>query len=206
MNPFVWDPSVGQYRYPNGRFVARKDVRDAIDKALQAEAHKTQTIGIQLRNGTITLSSWRQGMRDIARNVHLFSAALAKGGSAQMTQADFGRVGQVLRHEYRFLDKFAVAVSQGYPLDGRFFDRALMYAQAGRDTYHIVERAVMKDAGFVYESNVLTPAEHCTGEDGCIAQTARGRVPIGELIPIGRRTCLRKCKCYLAYWKTVGDA
>lgn len=142
-------------------------------------------------------------MRDAIKNIHLYSAAIAKGGWAQLTQADFGRVGKIVRSEYKYLERLASGIGDGsIPLDGRFKDRSSQYAEAGRDTYHEIERATMRAAGYTLESNVLHPAEHCTGAGSCVEQTARGKVRIGQLIPIGRRRCLRKCRCSLAYWKS----
>ena len=204
MNPFVWDASTGRYRWPNGRFASKKEVRDAIDAALDNEIKRSRELGLALREGRVSLSVWRLEMREMIKSVHLYSAALAKGGWAQLTQSDYGTVGNIVRHEYRFLERFVTGLNNGrVAMDGNFFDRARMYAEAGRDTYHQVERAIMKAAGYVYESNVLHPAEHCAV---CVEQRDRGRVPIGELIAIGRRTCLRKCRCSLAYWKTLVEA
>jgi hypothetical protein len=49
------------------------------------------------------------------------------------------------------------------------------------------------------EWNVLHPADHCEGVGSCIEQTARGKVPIGSLIPVGDRRCLRRCHCTIEY-------
>lgn len=203
---FVWDPKTQQYRMSNGRFVSRAVVRETLDKALDNEKARARTLAQAFRMGRITLMQWRQEMRDMIKNIHLFSAALAKGGWAQLTQADYGRVGNVVRGEYGFLERFAVGLSNGsIATDGRFVDRANMYAEAGRDTYHQIQRASMRDAGWRYESNKLNPAEHCEGTNSCVEQTDRGRVRIGQLIPIGRRRCLRKCKCELEFWRTRED-
>lgn len=201
MNQFTWDPKSGRYRWPNGRFASKKEIRDTIDLALRNEIQKARELGTALREGRVSLSIWRIQMRDMIKSVHLYSAAMAKGGWAQLTKSDYGVVGNIVRHEYRFLERLASGLSSGgVPMDGFFMDRVRMYAEAGRDTYHQIERAVMKAAGFVYESNILNPAEHCAM---CIEQRDRGKVPIGTLVAIGRRTCLRKCKCSLAYWVTL---
>lgn len=194
---FTWDARTGQYRRANGRFVTRAEIRAAIDQALQAETRRARSLTAQLRDGTITLEQWRLDMRQLIKTVHLFDAAAAKGGWAQLTQADYGRVGQIVRSEYHYLEQRALAIASGKtPLDGRLQMYAQMYAQAGRQTYHAVERTVMLDAGFTQERNVLHPAEHC---QGCLRETARGWVPIGALVPITQRDCLRNDQCSLEY-------
>lgn len=192
-NPYKWSPATGQYVGPGGRFVARSTVRAAIDLALDAEKARALLLSQKLRNGTISLDAWRAEMREMIKTVHLYDAAIARGGFAQMTAADYGRVGQIVRLEYGWLERFAVDLASGrQPLDGRFLRRAQDYAEAGRATYHATETATMRNAGFRYEWNILHPADHCIG---CLGETSRGRVPIGALIPIGSRDCRRKCKC-----------
>lgn len=202
-NPFQWDPSVGQYRAPNGRFVPRETIRRVIDDILDREAREVEQLARQLRSGSITLEDWRSRMRSAIKSIHLYSAAAARGGWAQISQVQFGQLGRVIRSEYAYLEKFARGISdRSVPLDAFFIDRAQQYAQAGRDTYHQIEQRVMSDAGFeTYENIIDTAAENCHGANSCTEQTARGRVPIGELIPIGRRRCLRKCRCHLKYYR-----
>lgn len=196
--PYRWSEKAGQYVRRNGRFVPRSEVRRAIDTALLAEQKRTRTLARDLRAGRITLGKWRTEMRDVIKTVHVYSAAASKGGWAQLTQADYGRIGQIVRGEYGHLERFARQISRGDPRakGGRLDARAMQYAEAGRDTYHQTERAVARAVGYRFERNLLHPADHCAG---CLGETARGRVRIGELIPIGRRNCLRRCRCSLAF-------
>lgn len=194
---FRWSAKTGQYVRANGQFVPRTEVRRAIDKALDAEKARALDLSNALRSGSISLEKWRAEMRDIIKNVHLYSASAASGGWAQLSQADYGRIGQIIRGEYGFLEKFAQGIARGtVPLDGNFLQRALQYAEAGRDSYHQTERASARRAGKREERNILHPADHC---GGCLGESARGWVKIGQLIPIGRRICRRKCRCSLRF-------
>jgi hypothetical protein len=196
---YTWDHATGQYRTASGKFVARTKVRAYIDKVLDQEMRNAKELALGLRNGDISLEAWRSSMRDLIKNVHLYDAAAAKGGWGQLTADDYGRIGAIVKKEYQFLERFARGIANGkVPLDGRVVQRAMMYAEAGRDTYHQVERATMAKAGFRFERNVLHPADHC---GDCLGETAKGAVPIGTLIPIGRRQCLRRCRCTLTYTK-----
>jgi hypothetical protein len=199
MPPFRWNAKAGRYVRPNGTFVSWADVTAAIDAALEKELRTVVALASDLRNGLISLETWRADMRAMIKSVHLISGAAAKGGWAQLTQADYGRIGQIVRGEYGFLEQFAQKISSGArPLDGNFKQYAQMYAQAGRDTYHQVLRATMSENGMRYEENVRHALESC---GGCLAESARGRVRIGKLVPIGRRQCLRNCKCTLAFFE-----
>lgn len=202
-SPYRWSPATGRYVRPNGHFVKKSDVRKAIDGALEKESARALLLSQRLRNGSLSLSAWRTEMREMLKNVHIYNAAIAKGGFAQMTAEDYGRVGQIVRGEYGFLEGFARDLASGrQALDGRFTERAKQYAQAGRKTYHQTERAVMRRAGYRYEFNQLHPADHCAG---CLGETARGRVPLGSLVPIGDRDCRRKCRCSFGFAKRLAD-
>lgn len=194
---YRWDSRAAQYRDARGRFVPRAEVRGAIDRALDTAAGRIRAASVALREGRITLPDWQNRMRVEMKTLHLWNAAAARGGWAQMSPADFGRIGPVLRSQYEFLARFALQIERGLPLDGRFLTRSMMYAQAARATYHAQDELVHRERGFTQERNILEPtAENCVG---CRAATAAGWVPIGKLPPIGDRECTTNCRCLLAY-------
>lgn len=194
---FTFDEASDRYRDARGRFVTRKAVRDAIDQALSQRARRAEQLAADLRAGRISLERWRVEMRTLVRDVQLYSAAAAKGGWGELTQADYGRIGARVREQYRRLERFAQQIAnRTQPLDGRFTQRGRLYAAAARSTYHAVERGMMIVRGFDQEANILTQAEHCPG---CLKETARGPVPIGTLVPVGERQCLVNCKCRIEY-------
>jgi hypothetical protein len=150
-----------------------------------------------LRSGRDSLQEWRTNMRTLIREGHLFATAAAKGGWAQLTQADYGRAGAMIKKEYAFLDRLALRLSQGsQPLDGNFQQYSIMYANAPRETYHQTERDRRTEAGYRYERNVRHSSDSC---GGCVGASARGWVLIGTNPPIGARDCRRNCLCWFEY-------
>lgn len=199
MPPFYrWNPVALRYIDSRGRFVSRDEVRSAIDRALDQTEKRIRRITNDLRSGRMTLAKWELAMQQQIKNVHLYNAAAARGGFAQLTKADLGRVGQIVRRQYEYLDGFAAKLARGTTaLDGRMVVRASMYGQAGRGTYHKVDRSVHRDRGFREERSLLeTGGRSC---DECILEDARGWVPIGDVIPIGARTCLSRCRCGIEF-------
>lgn len=201
---FRWNDATGQYIGPDGRFVARAQIRLELDYALEQAGKRITLLAEQLRGNQIGLNAWRVAMRNEIRQVHLYSAAAAKGGWAQMNLTEYGRVGAVVRSEYAYLDRFAREIRRGYPLDGFFMQRTTLYTEAARETYHRVERADMQRRGMDEERNIEDrAAEHCEGANSCHAQTLRKWVKIGQLVPIGRRRCGRRCRCHISYRRSV---
>jgi hypothetical protein len=187
----------GRYVDQKGRFVSRAAVRGELDKTLDNASKAMKSVTQAYRDGSLNVLEWRAQMAAQVKTAHLVAAASAKGGWAQMSQSDFGRVGQQLRGQYERLDKFAWQVATGEQKpDGTMLRRAQMYGQAARATYHATEQREQEQRGYDQERNILEPAQHC---DGCLAETGRGWVAIGELVPIGSRDCLVNCRCRVAY-------
>jgi hypothetical protein len=71
-----------------------------------------------------------------------------------------------------------------------------MYSEAGRNTFHHVERQEMEIRGMTEERSVKDERDSC---DECVEQDALEWQPIGEAVPIGERECLTRCKCSMDY-------
>lgn len=134
-------------------------------------------------------------MRREVKSVALYSAAAAKGGWAQMSDADYGRVGQYVRGQYQYLRGFAQDVATGkQPLNGRLNARAHLYGQAGRPLYHRMEIAEQIVRGMTEKRSIRHGSDSC---DGCVAAEVAGWVPIDSktVLEIGARECRTRCKC-----------
>lgn len=156
-----------------------------------------RTLSNELAANRITIQWWQREMRTALKNAHIYSAAAARGGFAQMGNAEYGQVGQRLRQQYRYLDRFAREIEEGLPLDGRFMSRTELYAQSGRATFHEHDAEVQADAGMEFERSIISSgADNC---QGCVDEAERGWVEIGSLRPIGTRDCLSRCLCTMEY-------
>jgi hypothetical protein len=196
----TWNATAGRFQRPDGRFVPASVVRAELDKSLVATANRVRALGDDLRAGRVSLDAWRQAMKDEIKAAHLRSAALARGGWSQMDQAAFGRTGQIIRTEYHHLEAWTQQIKSGWVLDGRLSSRGQLYTAAARGTFHQVQREEMIKRGNDLERSLLHPAEHCPE---CLAQAALGWVPLGTLVPIGSRQCLRNCKCTISFSRSA---
>lgn len=200
---FVFRASDGTYRTLDEDIVPSRVVRGALDVALDSAADEVEDLTTSLRDGDIRLSKWQREMMDQIKAANMNAASLAKGGYGQMGPEDWGRVGGRVQDEYEYLRNFASQIDEGeVPLDGRAVNRAKMYVQGSRQTFHRTERLEMQKRGYNQEKNILGVAEHC---DECVALTTRGDqgwVPIGTLPEIGTRICLGNCKCRIIYRRT----
>ncbi len=202
LSSYGWNDKASRYvNLTTGRFVPSKSVKDELEKVVAKSQSEIKLLSERLVNGDITLAEWQTGMVQQIKLGHTASAAAARGGWAQMTQADWGATGQLVRKQYEYLNKFSSQIESGtMKLDGRFLTRAQMYGQAQRSTYETIKTRYAKvSKGAVEERRVLQPgAEHCEGykdKPGCVELAERGWQPIGTLPRIGEATCMTNCLC-----------
>lgn len=189
---FSYDERALRYRdIGSGRFVSQRAVLGSLNSMITAGQGNIENITQSLIDGDINVTEWRSGMAREIKIMHAASAAAAKGGWAQMSPADWGREGSLVKKQYQWLDNFAQEIVSGkQPLDGRAMQRARMYAQAGRGTFEEIRRNEHKTMGYTEERRVLGAAEHCPG---CVEQASLGWQPIGTLDPIGAEQCRTFC-------------
>lgn len=204
MGDLLYGFSVESQRFRDlrtGRYISERAVRDFVDAIADHASQQLGTLSSQYRAGQITMTVWQAESRAVIKSSQIASALAAYGGRSQMTPSRWGVVGQQIRTQYAYLTRFADDVLSGRQrMNGRMDARARQYGQASRTLYENIRRRTSAEAGFRFERNVLHPADHC---NQCLNQTSLGIVPIGTLVPVGRRTCRSQCRCTLAYSRSA---
>lgn len=195
---FWWDSSVAQYRDAHGHFVPRLLVRKSLDRIAAASGQRMRVMGQQVAKGDASLGDFHLAMRTEIKTALINNVAAAKGGYAQLSQSDYGRVGNEVKRQYKFLDNFVTELYAGVTKANTpgFLARVQLYFNTARTMYYKFDREVQEEAGMKEERNLLHPAEHC---DECLAQTDMGWVPLGTLVPIGDRECVGNDRCTMEY-------
>ena len=204
---FGWSQESQRFRdLESGRYISERQVRDFVDNIADLASRRMGEATAQYRAGQITVAEWQATMMETIKASQIASALAAYGGRDQMNASRWGLVGQQIRTQYAYLARFTDDVLSGRQrMNGRMDARARQYGQGARSLYENIRRRESTAAGFRFERNELHPADHC---DQCVNQTALGAVPIGTLVPIGRRTCRSNCRCTLVYSRqmTVEEA
>lgn len=194
---FRWNATAGRYIAPNGRFVSQATIRAGLDSFITSSTNAMQTVSQKLIAGEVSLAQWQAEMMILTKDANLAGAALERGGWYSMEPKNFGRAGQKIRGEYTYLNNFADEIASGKQrLDGTLVNRAKLYGEQGRVSYYDSAAASAREGGFDEERSYLTPADSC---DVCVSEDAKGWQPMGDMIPIGDRTCLSNCRCYVKY-------
>lgn len=194
---FTWSVESGRYRDTRtGRYISELRIRSGIDRAIARSSREMSAMSEDLRAGRISLSEWSRLMREEIKSQQIAAATIARGGAAQMSPTDYGRVGGAVANQYRYLNRFEKQIAKGLVLDGRFKARVDLYSEAARTTYETTKRERVEHSGGEEERNILGDAQHC---EECEELTAAGWQPIGSMPPPGRRQCGNRCKCRLAF-------
>lgn len=205
---YGYDPLEDQYyNVDTGAIIGWQTIRRLVDGLVTKSEESVEAVSEKLRKGAVVLSEWQTEMMTSVKTAHISAAVLAIGGFSQMTQSLYNLIGRVVNDEYKLLRNFALQIQDGkQKLDGTLTRRAKQYLSQLRPMYYRVIRFLFRQRGFDEERSILTPADHCTNEDGnrggCVEEARKGWQPIGEMIRIGDRNCYSNCRCKVQYRNT----
>lgn len=176
-----------------GQFVAETVVVNELERHVSATFDALETMTTRLYRGDITLAQWQTGVAQELKDAHLAQAMFARGGKANMTSVEFGRVGGTLADEYRYLAGFADDIAAGRVSEAQAIARIRQYGRATRQSYWNEYRLASR--GLIAWR--LNPAEHC-GDCLNLAAGSPYRVDALPTVPgAGSTQCRGNCKCTL---------
>lgn len=147
MASYGWDARVKNYRnLDTGTIVGRDTIAEYRAGLKAASNTRMRALADDAANGLISPADFSIGMRNELRSGYSTQYMLARGGRQQMTNQDWGRVGNMLRGQYGYLDGFVADISNGRYDDspGGASARASLYASSMTQSY---ERGVVASYG-----------------------------------------------------------
>lgn len=130
-SPWVWVPQAHVYRNTaTGRFLGTTEMLGLRDAYADAKRQGAGELARRLSQGEMNVGQWQKAMQNDVRNSFIDQYVLAHGGRGTMTQADWGRVGRMLKDQYGYLRKFAEEVKAGTLTEKQIAARATMYHNA----------------------------------------------------------------------------
>ena len=181
---YAWDPRLqgGRYRVvlPDGRLgriVTPTSIANDLRALHERSANQYARLVAGVYNGQITPAVFQLAMQAELKNIHTAMAALGVGGWSRADQATWGRVGQELRTEYRYLAGFVREIAEGNLTEAQARERAKLYADNAYGRFWDEYTRTLKANGMTRERIVTANDERvckiCGGAED------RGWVPIG---------------------------
>lgn len=193
-----YDPISGRYRGANGRFLSQKAIEALIDGRVMKLDKQLKDFTKRLIDGSITIDQWQGSVREALKPAHIQATMVGAGGKAALSQADYGRIGQRLRGEYAYLQKFASSLLADRLSAPMALARVALYAENVRSSFWEGTAIRQGRQGYSLMQRILdSQAAHC---QDCLDYAARGIVSIGSLPMPGQRcACRARCRCSVRY-------
>ena len=193
-----YDPISGRYRGKNGRFLSQKAIEALIDGRINKLSAQLKDFTKRLIDGSITIDQWQGSVREALKPAHIQATMVGAGGKTALSQAEYGRIGQKLRGEYAYLQKFAAGLLANSISAPMALARIELYAESVRNSFWEGTAIRQGRQGYSLMQRILdSQAAHC---QDCLDYSARGIVPIGSLPMPGQRcACRARCRCSVRY-------
>lgn len=132
---YTYDPKSKRFRGPDGRYVAASEVLSLRDQIIAGRTARTASLVNALYDGNISPSSFVLQMRNEIKSATLMEYMLGRGGINMLTQSDYGRMGSMLKVQYRYLNTFTRQIVDGEVTRDRAITRAALYIDTTRAAY-----------------------------------------------------------------------
>lgn len=193
--PYRYNNTYGRWENPTGQFLSNDAVNAEMRKHQEATFNVLENLTTQLYAGQLSVQQWQIGVAAELKDAHLAQAMYGAGGKANMTQANWGRVGGTLADEYRYLANFAQDISNGSVSEAQALARIVQYGNATQQSYHREYVEGTKENERIYWR--LNPADHCAD---CVSLASGSPYAPADLPTVpgaGATQCRGNCKCEL---------
>jgi hypothetical protein len=196
-----FDPDIKRFVDAKGNAVPRGVVRDEIRKLTSHVSKEGAKISKAFQAGDIALPEFQNKMAELLKAGHIAAAAVGRGGIDRMSKADWGKVGNKIAWQNKYLERFANKINAGAVSPAMTKYRAGLYSSALWTTYNQTMTETMKE-----ESSLGKNPEQCMlvtnsaeGCDECAADEAIGWMSVDDMGEIGSRLCGDFCRCEIIF-------
>lgn len=206
---YTFEKKSGRYRdQRTGTFVPERKVYDAMEDRIRDGRNRLrQTIDL-VYNKSITVENGRSIIISELRKMHVQMGVLGAGGRKSINsdrayaRQVYGRVGVLLREEYKYLDRLFQDV--GTMSRAQALSRISMYADKVWTSYHIGEQQAKIRAGFTKKRRIAKDDKGTCEECSHYAEISKEGVPITDNqrcpLPGERSRCRGRCRCEVEYF------
>lgn len=161
---WIWDTKSRRYRSSKtGRWISHTVVVDLRNEFSTLQREWADVATAAMVRGDWTVRRWELEIRERLKTIYLAEYMLGHGGKNAMTQADYGRVGAMLRDQYEYLRAFALDVQAGRLSQAQISDRTHKYHESSIQAFE-------HGKAMAYSSTLILPAYPADGKSRCKAR------------------------------------
>ena len=135
-SPWIWLPKLKRYRNTKtGRFIGAAQMATLKDIFLAAQRDKMDALAAKLGRDAMTRREMILEAREVIKGTTLDCYALAKGGRGHMTQADYGRVGAMVKVQYAALQGLEQRLKDGKLSQAQLAYQLKLYVNATKAAF-----------------------------------------------------------------------
>lgn len=174
-----WEPNLRRYRNAEtGRFIGAKGMVDLRDTFVARQKAQTADLAARLTGGELDTAQWVTQMRQVVKQTYIDEYVMARGGRAQLTQADYGRLGAMLKEQYKYLQGFERDILSGKLTSGQIATRAGMYIDSATQAFERAQAVAVGAPSLPqYPGDGATVCRCITSGESRVL-TMRGHVPL----------------------------
>lgn len=135
-SPWTYDNTSRRYRNTTtGQYIGQRQMTELRDQFAAAKREGTQALAADLASGAKSVQEFDVAFRREIKTAYIDQYVLGKGGRGNMTQADWGRVGQMVREQYIFARDFARDIADGKLSEAQIAQRASLYFDSSTQAF-----------------------------------------------------------------------
>jgi len=135
MADWRYDPVRKTYISPEGSFLSEATLNEVRDAYLEDVMGLMDDYAANLDNGIWTTAHFESEMRRRLKHAYVAEYTLGRGGASQMTQSDYGRVGNLLKSQYGYLRGYLDDLTRGQETKGTAANRARNFIGSARQSF-----------------------------------------------------------------------
>lgn len=131
---WYWDDNVKRYRSPEtGQFVGITEMNALRPVYVNQQKDILAGLTTVYEAGSIDIFTFRKEVRDTIRETYIDLYVMGAGGRNNMTPSDWGKVGAMIKEQYKYLNPFMDQIARGELSNAQITARLKMYINSANE-------------------------------------------------------------------------
>lgn len=157
---WYWDDRVKRYRDPTtGRFIGIAQMNELRPQFINQQKDRLTGLVNVYESEAIDFPTFRSTVVDYLRQTYRDMYVMGAGGAKSMTPSDWGKLGAMLKEQYRYLNPFMDQIERGKLSNAQITARLKMYINSANEALW---------RGFARDIPIDLPAYPGDGQTACL--------------------------------------